>query len=637
MLPQIVYFFIYPVRRRSRPCEDVSASVPSKQICKILLGGICVGAMLVNFAAPADAQHTRAHAYARPHAAPHCHHGYSYPCLPPLSYDDYAPPINEEQAGQEPTDPDGRSRQQADASPLPPSESPFMPSAPSLSGATGTPSAPGSAAPNMIGDFFGNARNSSVIQTPSSFGTPTNITISGISPAQTIISETTSYDGITTENVSVPGGSVNGGVVTFQIPATTLNGVPLPATSFSSVGPTGLESDVFPNGSFALSPGDAAYQAALADAVVAQHGEGRVESTGGTAERVSTGTEVGIGPGGESLVLVESTYEVSQTVTFTPLVNSPAVLICIPNPGDTVVGRVKLSDNNSALPQDRIFFDYNYFHNVPLHVSGVDVNRFTPGFEKTFTDPFTNVLSSIQVRVPMATTLDSNVVADGPTNFDKFEMGNLNIALKTLLYEDAALTAAAGLGISLPTGDDLSVVTTNGTHLVEVKNEAVHLTPFLAALVTPNDWFFAHAFLSFDFDLNGNAVSLDQATIDFTNATITHKLTPAGQWNDQTFMFVDLSAGAWLFRDDSITDSLSGLALTAELHYAKSVSDADSVQRDNFIIGDPSADLDLLNATVGSHIRLGLFTTWTLGYSVPLTSADRVFDGEFRTFINRNF
>ena len=66
-----------------------------------------------------------------------------------------------------------------------------------------------------------------------------------------------------------------------------------------------------------------------------------------------------------------------------------------------VVGQVKLAEGFSPIPQDRVYFNYSYFNQVPLSASGVNVNRFTPGFEKTFWDR----LASVEFRTPMASTL----------------------------------------------------------------------------------------------------------------------------------------------------------------------------------------------------------------------------------------
>jgi hypothetical protein len=81
---------------------------------------------------------------------------------------------------------------------------------------------------------------------------------------------------------------------------------------------------------------------------------------------------------------------------------------------------------------------------------------------------------------------------------------------------------------------------------------------------------------------------------------------------------------------------MRGVALTAELHYTASINNSDWIRSGGFIIGESQNDIDLLNATAGAHVRYGL-TTVTVGYSVPATASDRVFDGEYRMFVNRNF
>jgi len=296
-------------------------------------------------------------------------------------------------------------------------------------------------------------------------------------------------------------------------------------------------------------------------------------------------------------------------------------VIHIPNPGaGDLVGRVRLSDNNSAMPQDRIFVDYNYLHNVPLTASGVDVNRFTPGFEKTFRCGLAG-LSSVEMRIPMAATLDSHIYSDAPNSLRSGEFGNINVAVKTLLYETGSVAFAAGLGVSLPTAADVRVSLANGTPLVRVSNDAVHLTPYLAGLYRSDDTF-GHAFLQWDVATNGNPIA---ANLDGSG------LTTIGDCNDQAFMFVDVGVGRWIRRT-----SFGGVAVTAELHSSTAISDADSVQAGGFVIGDPHASIDLLNCTVGAHLQRGK-TTFTVGYNVPLTSDDRVFDGEARGFVNRHY
>jgi len=62
-------------------------------------------------------------------------------------------------------------------------------------------------------------------------------------------------------------------------------------------------------------------------------------------------------------------------------------VVAIASPGSGGgVGRTKIAENTSPMPRDRLIFDYSYFDNVPLAPGGMGVNRFTLGFEKTFVD-----------------------------------------------------------------------------------------------------------------------------------------------------------------------------------------------------------------------------------------------------------
>ena len=159
------------------------------------------------------------------------------------------------------------------------------------------------------------------------------------------------------------------------------------------------------------------------------------------------------------------------------------------------VGRVKLADNNSAVPQNRIIGDFNYFDNVSLFEQ-TDVRRFTPGIEKTFRSPLTGGVSSILVQVPMAITLNSSVIQGGPNDTSFSELGNVQLATKTLLYSSNRFVSSAGIGVTLPTADDFNLQLSDGTQLISVDNEAVHVTPYLAFLYKPTQRSWAHCFFS---------------------------------------------------------------------------------------------------------------------------------------------
>ncbi|MEM8866281.1 MAG: hypothetical protein AAGF31_12115, partial [Planctomycetota bacterium] len=113
-------------------------------------------------------------------------------------------------------------------------------------------------------------------------------------------------------------------------------------------------------------------------------------------------------------------------------------------------------------------------------------------------------------------------------------------------------------------------------------------------------------------------------------------LESIGTWNDQSLVTLNLAYGQFAYQACSPRQRLQSLAWSTELHYTANISDADSVSGGTFVVGDPDANISLLNATIGGHARVGL-TTFTAGYVVPLTSNDRVFDGELRLFANQAF
>ena len=290
----------------------------------------------------------------------------------------------------------------------------------------------------------------------------------------------------------------------------------------------------------------------------------------------------------------------------------------VPTPGSTI-GRLKIAENTSPIPRDRILFGYSYFSNVPLTADGVNVHRFTPGFEKTFNDG----LASIELKVPMAITMGSTMVQDGGMDLSAGEFGNLGLTYKRLVIRRDRWAASVGITAALPTADDTRLVLADGTPLIEIQNEAVHLEPFLGILWTPNDRFFAQGFLQWDIAANGNPV--------LAGGTYVEDL------HDTPFQYVDIGVGYWTYRGHGRHPRLSGVALTAELHWNRSLMETDIVSAGNFQVGQYSSNIEVFNLTLGAHIELHK-TVVTVGYAVPLGGGmDRQFDGELRVMVNRNF
>ena len=103
----------------------------------------------------------------------------------------------------------------------------------------------------------------------------------------------------------------------------------------------------------------------------------------------------------------------------------------IPDPAASVLGTLKVADDSSPLPRDRVFCDYDFFNDVPFVPGGIDVNRFLFGVEKTFFDG----RCSLEVRIPFGSSLTDNLTTQiNTTTFaqttpveDEFQLGNVTL------------------------------------------------------------------------------------------------------------------------------------------------------------------------------------------------------------------
>ena len=294
-------------------------------------------------------------------------------------------------------------------------------------------------------------------------------------------------------------------------------------------------------------------------------------------------------------------------------------------------GSAKIGENNKALPMDRVYFVYNGFQqaitttttNGPISTTNrLAVNRYMLGVEKTFLDG----AASLDVRLPFV----GGYRASDPGNYalSSGNLGNLSLTLKGLLYRDEQLALAAGAALALPTGSDLSG--TVAGQAFTLRNNAVHLLPYAGFLSTPGDVNFFQGFVQLDFAANGNDLALGPLA------------TKAGTFTQQNLLYLDFTAGHWLFRDLDSGRRLEGVALFGELHYTSTIGNA---QRLNFTgngfngaLGSLTNHLDFLNLTSGLHFQLGPLANLRVGAVVPLrTNPNRQFNSEVQVSFNRFF
>ncbi|MBI1916882.1 MAG: hypothetical protein HYS12_19415 [Planctomycetes bacterium] len=307
-----------------------------------------------------------------------------------------------------------------------------------------------------------------------------------------------------------------------------------------------------------------------------------------------------------------TTAVLRQVLLASAISNAGTAFIPSPSAGG-VVGRVKTSEDNSPLPRDRVFFTYDYFNSVPTAANN-DVRRYTPGFEKTFFDRN----ASIEFRFPFASTVSSDINLDSIASSTRTQFGNMDITLKGLLYGTDRLYVASGLSLTVPTGDDVRVSMGDGTNLIRIKNEAVLLTPYIAALAMPTERIFAQTWFQIGFDANGNGVSANLAGTG---------LQGVGRLNEQQLLQVDTQLGYFLYRASDPGAWVRSIAPYVELHYNSTLGGPDKIALGGFFLGDTRGSYSELNLTSGFISQVRDNFTMSFGVVAPLRSSDnRSFD-----------
>ncbi|MDA0281847.1 MAG: hypothetical protein O3B86_00715 [Planctomycetota bacterium] len=287
------------------------------------------------------------------------------------------------------------------------------------------------------------------------------------------------------------------------------------------------------------------------------------------------------------------------------------------------------NEHSSALPTDRILFYYNHFHNALSTAttngqsSSENVDQFTLGLEKTFGDG----LWSFEIRMPFATEVDNTT---GGVTVQASGVGNLVGSLKRLLYEDSTIAAAIGFAVSTPTGGDASVTDPSNDVMVQLSNDSVHLLPYLALQLTPDDHWFFHGFVQVDVAANTNQITV------INNLQTAPTVAGSVGISEQTFLFLDASAGYWWYRAIN-DDGLTGLASVIELHYSSTINDSNVADVAGVTVGNSGNRIDVVNLTAGVHTEWFRNTSVRAAIVVPLDRQQRFFDSEAQLSVVRRY
>lgn len=316
--------------------------------------------------------------------------------------------------------------------------------------------------------------------------------------------------------------------------------------------------------------------------------------------------------------------------------------VILPQPGDSV-GMTKFSENVSPIPRDRLIFDSTFFSGVNLTSSGIPVRRFAPGIEKTFFGG----TSSVDVRLPFASTLDSDIttsdevgtLAAGATNTSQTELGNLSVTGKVLLARNDNMAISIGSQFRFPTASDvrLRLNDANNTELIRIANEAFHVLPFLAVQHMPSDRAFIQYYVQYDRDLNGNSIYYQKTFVD--------------KPREVDFIYGDVSMGYWVYRNSpqirvyrhgnhvntSVEGSrgITGFAPRVEFHYNRSLTRPDAHDAGDIMFTGTNTHLESLNLTIGSTLLIGADKELTVAWGTPLLDTQRRdFTSEVRVYFN---
>ena len=278
----------------------------------------------------------------------------------------------------------------------------------------------------------------------------------------------------------------------------------------------------------------------------------------------------------------------------------------IPAGGALSVRRMHVAENNSPVPRDRLIFDYRYFKNALG--SSTNNNWMTLGFEKTFW----RGRFSLDTRLPFAYTFDNAQYLDDRGSRSR-QLGNITSTFKLAICGNDRYILTGGTGVSAPTGEDTRLFLNDGTQILSIDNNSIHVQPFLAGVWMPKESFFLQSFASVDFDLADNEVrgSLNGG-----------RLPTIGNLRGATILYADLSAGYWVYLSPTSRRYLQAVAVAGEINYETVLQDNGLVTGNGLTVSDFGRGDNTFNGTLVTHAYLGQRTSLTSGIGVPLNRGD---------------
>jgi hypothetical protein len=290
------------------------------------------------------------------------------------------------------------------------------------------------------------------------------------------------------------------------------------------------------------------------------------------------------------------TFQAPPPVPQPPPVPSPrAPALFFPS-----VREFKIAENMSPRPQDRFFFNFNYFNNINdkidtldrVPVNHIQAYRYLFGWEQTFNEG----KGSIGLRFPI-----NNITGDselkGFQTPTRTAVGNLTIFTKYILEQNprTGSLASAGLAITTPTGPGHFA----GAPWLAGLN-TITFQPFFGYIYNCGNWYL-QGFSAFDFP---------------------------GNIRDVTLMYNDVGLGYYLIRSDDPDQFLTAFAPTFEVHVNTPFTHRDWRNRFD-IAGSP----DVVNLTYGLNFQFRRTAILTTALITPVSSP-QPFNTELAVLLN---
>jgi len=271
---------------------------------------------------------------------------------------------------------------------------------------------------------------------------------------------------------------------------------------------------------------------------------------------------------------------------------------------------IKISEDQSPLPQDRLYFTFNYFQGVndPVNtrlqapIGYTQVFRYIGGFEKTFLDG----QGSIGIRAPLdsVTANSASSRASGDFGGTSTAVGDVSVYAKYILLQnrETGSLLSGGLAITAPTGPGRFA----GFDTFAPSPHTPSFQPFIGYIYNTGRLYF-HGFTIVD-------------------------VTTTGQ--DPVLLYNDFGLGYFIRRPDPnamTAPVISMIAPTFEVHVTDPLN-----HRNPYSIRDPAGMTDIVNLTYGLNVGILERTLFTVGVVTPVTSP-KPFDFEVMAFVNYFF